>query len=124
MTDPDTPPAHDELSAALAALTAARGRNAVLEAELVDLRHELQSVLGDVQRLVVLDESTALLAEYAQDNWQLSQRLDDESRSLREHRDLVRGLRERVTALEASSSWRLTSPLRRVSDLRAGRRHA
>jgi hypothetical protein len=115
-------PTPGELSSALSALSASRARNAVLEAELVDLRNELRSQIGDAQRLVVLDESTALLAEYAQDNWQLSHRIDEQSKHLRDQDELITNLRTRVRALEASTSWRLTSPLRRAADLRPGGR--
>lgn len=73
----------------------------LLGEELRDLRDERTELRAAVDRLVNLEEVTALLADYKRDNDRLNARLDNEIRHVHD--------------LESSTSWRFTAPLRRVS---------
>lgn len=80
----------------------------LLREELRDLRDERAELRSAAERLVNLEEATALLAEYRQDNDRLNARLDDEIR--------------RVRDLLGSTSWRFTAPFRWVTGTVRGER--
>ena len=84
--------------------------------ELADLRHEYTALRTAAERLTVLDQTAALLAEYTRENDQLSRAVHD--------RTLVEAdLRLRIADLEQSTSWRATAPLRKVTEAFRGGRH-
>lgn len=90
-----------DLERALRELDRSRRETNLRNEELRDLRCERAELRASADRLVNLEEVTALLAEYKRDNDRLNTRLDNEIRQVHD--------------LETSTSWRFTAPLRRVS---------
>jgi hypothetical protein len=97
-------------------LAAARRRIAALGDELRDRRAEQAAWQAAADRVVNFEETSALLAEYTRDTARLNDRLDDTIRQ-------KMSVEARVADLEASTSWRATAPLRRITGaLKGGRR--
>jgi Glycosyl transferases group 1 len=103
---------------ALAELTEARQRAYRLEHELADLKVEYAALSTAAERLTALDQTTALLAQYTKDNDRLNRRLDDE---IRQATHVRRTLEERIADLEASTSWKVTAPLRKATETIRGK---
>jgi hypothetical protein len=88
----------------------ARRRVNLLTEELRDLRAEHKELRGAAERLAHFDEVTAMLAVYKRDNDRLNARLDAEIRHLTATMD------EQMADMRNSTSWKVTAPLRKVSD--------
>ncbi|WP_156755445.1 glycosyltransferase [Actinokineospora pegani] len=99
-----------QLESVLAEHAEVRRRVNLLTEQLADLRHERADLRRAADRVVHLEEVSALLEQYRKDNDRLNHRLTHELAQLSAvmHRQLdeVRG----------STSWKVTAPLRRVSD--------
>jgi Glycosyl transferases group 1 len=104
-----------QLDAATGELASTRRRAAALADEVRDRRAEQAGWQSAVERLVTFEETSALLAEYTRDTARLNDRLDDTIRQ-------KMALEARVADLEASTSWRVTAPLRVITGTLKGER--
>lgn len=96
----------DDIETAHAALQAARSAAEFYRQRSRDMEVEIASLRSEARRLVVMDEALSLLAEYSRDAGRLAE--------LAQQAGVAQ---QRVADLEASSSWRITAPLRRASEV-------